>query len=95
MIKGDDMDPLANLPRIAQNDLLQRASKFADEMVRRLEEFNQTHPFPLSPGITETEWQKIKDAMDAMYPSPKDIRALLEEIFLSYMKERYTIIPDP
>ena len=87
------MDALSNLPSITQQDLLQRASIFADDMVQEMQGLNETYEFPLD--LTQTEWLKIKDAADAMYPSPKDIRARLEEIFISYMKERYTVIPDP
>ena len=86
------MDALSNLPRISQSDLLQRAAAFADQMVRKLEGFN--HNLAVS-GLTEKERQKLKDAADARYPTPEDMRTRFKEIFLSYMQKRYAVIPDP
>ena len=87
------MDALPDLPFITQQDLLQRASKFADEMVREMQGFNETYEFPSD--LTQTERLKIKDAGEATYPIPEDMWDRFLEIFISYMQERYTIIPDP
>ena len=91
-IKGDDMDALSNLPRISQSDLLQRAAAFADQMMRELEAFN--HNLAVS-DLTETERQKLKDASNATYPMPQDMKVRLEEVFLFYMQGRCAVIPDP
>ena len=87
------MDPLSNLPHITQQDLLQRAANFADEMVRGLEGFNK--PYHFWSLLTKTPWQELKDIANATYPTPEDMRARFEEIFLSYMKNVYVIVPDP
>ena len=87
------MDALPNPPSITQQDLLQRASRFADEMVREMQGLNETYEFPLD--LTQIERLKIKDAGEATYPTPEDMRSRFLEIFISYMQERYTVIPDP
>ena len=80
------------LPRITQSDLLQRTAAFTDEIVREMQGFNETYKFPSD--LTETERRKIKDAGEAAYPTPQDMRSCFEEIFMSYMKDRYVIIQD-
>ena len=87
------MDPFSDLPRITQQDLLQRAANFANEMVRGLQGFNESYHFWSL--LTKKQWQKLKDIADATYPAPEDMRTRFEEIFLSYMKDIYVIIPDP
>ena len=75
------MDAISNLPRISQSDLLQRAAAFADQMIRKLEGFN--HNLAVS-GLTEKERQELKDAADARYPRPENMKIRFKEIFLSY-----------
>ena len=86
------MNPFARLPRITQSDLLQRAAAFADQMVRELEGCD--HNLPIF-GLTQAEQQKLADAAHATYPTPEDMRARFQEIFLSYMQGCWTVIPDP
>ena len=91
-IKGDEMDPFSHLPRITQSDLLQRAAAFADQMLRELQGFDYNLPIF---GLTQAERQKLGDAAHATYPTPEDMRARFQEIFISYMREHWIVIPDP
>ncbi len=86
------MNALSTLPTIKAAELVDRAGRFAKQMVEELEAFNRKHPQPeLSQEAAESLDKKFGETIPG--PAPSDFGGLFQVIFCHYMASRRVVIP--